>query len=101
MKIIDAVWEQRNMGVKTNEIIIDGSESLDEIKSSLSEIKADYIVVKTPVGRMDINQLLSNLGFSFMETMLQIEHRTDNIIYHSQRLKDAVESISFVPINSI
>jgi len=101
MKIIDAVWEQRNMGVKTNEIIIDGSESIDVIRSSLTEINSDYIVVKIPVGRIDINLLLSHMGFSFMETMLQIEHRTDNIIYHSPRLKEAVDSISFIPINSI
>ena len=95
MKIIDAFWEQRNMGV------IEGSESLDEIRATLSGLQTEYIVVKAPVGRLDINSLLSGLGFSFMETMLQIEHSTENIVYHSQRLKDAVESISFIPIKTI
>ncbi len=101
MKIIDAVWEQRNMGVKTYEVIIDGNESLDEVCFYLSNLKADYIVVKTPVGRLNLYESLNKMGFSFVESFFVLEHGTENIVYHSQRIKEATESLTFQPINNI
>lgn len=73
MKVIDAAWEKRNMGISCVEINVEGKESVQELESVLAQITADYVVVKTPTCRMKFSELLCKNGFFFVETMFFLE----------------------------
>jgi len=72
MKVIDAFWEKRNLGVSTVEVKIDASDNVDEIESTIAGIDAEYQVIRAPVSRFDIYTLLQQMGFTFIETMYQM-----------------------------
>jgi len=68
MKITDAFWEKRNLGVNCTEITIEKEDHVSEFENALSTINADeYLVVKVPVARFDMNEYLSKNGFIFVE----------------------------------
>lgn len=55
MKIIDAVWEKRNLGVSCYEVLFDPEDTLEEIKSlRLKFEEREYLVFKIPTNRVDI-----------------------------------------------
>ncbi len=107
MRIINAHWEKRNLGVDCLEITIDKEDTLDTLKSQEIEFNnIDYIVIKVPIGRFDINSYLSSLGFSFIEGILnfrinvkdaflnKLQHRLNNAItYTEMNDSDQIELI--------
>ena len=72
MKIIDAIWEQRNLGVTCVEVAIEPTDTLDAIRQGLVEIAAQYVVVKLPAGRADAMFCVSQLGYTFVETSIHV-----------------------------
>ncbi len=74
MKIIDAYWEKRNLGVDSKEFVLEDSdtvESLSAIKDSMKSV--GYMVVKVPVARLDIYEELSRLGFVYVESSVHFQ----------------------------
>lgn len=74
MKIIDAVWEKRNLGVNTLEIEIEDSDiaiSKDDIKSKILDCidknKFQYYVLKFDTRNIDLYMLMDEIGFRFAE----------------------------------
>ncbi len=74
MKIVDAIWEKRNLGVDTIEIQAEDNDTRQEIIKTLSEINADYAVVKIPTQMTDILFDMNRLGFVYAEDMLHFVH---------------------------
>ena len=74
MKVIDAFWEKRNLGVTTVEVSITVNDSIDYIKETLGTINAEYIVIKVPSTRSDIMFLLSSMGYTFVEGSIHLTH---------------------------
>lgn len=70
MRIIDAVWEKRNLGVETKEIEFEDQDSIEEVQNCLRNIHAEYLVVKVPACRADITHLLYINQYEFVEDML-------------------------------
>lgn len=79
MKIVDAYWEQRNLGVTCVELIVDQGDTVESIIAELAGLKAQYQVVKMPVGRYDLMREAEKAGFSFIEGSLQVVHNLQNI----------------------
>jgi hypothetical protein len=77
MKIIDAFWEKRNLGVETKEIILSGTDSLLDVENVLNSLSSAkrYIVVKIPAGKPDFIKLLTDRGFCFVETLFEVSLR--------------------------
>lgn len=73
MRVIDAVWERRNMGISCVEINVERGESAQELESVLATIIADYIVVKIPTCKMELSEMLTQKGFCFTETIFSLE----------------------------
>ena len=69
MKVINAIWEKRNLGVDCNEIEIDSNDTIATINETLENYKAEYTVIKVPIGMLDICHYLQSLGYNFMELM--------------------------------
>lgn len=74
MTVIDAFWELRNLGVTTQEVEVESTDTLEDVESVLNTLDADYQVIKTPVANMKMNYLLSSQGFSFAEAMMKVSH---------------------------
>lgn len=74
MKLIDAFWEKRNLGVDTLEIEIEDSDrniSISKIKDNilqcLDKNKYQYYVLKFDTSNSDLYKISSELGFHFAE----------------------------------
>lgn len=95
MKIVNAVWEERNLGVKSAEIEIDVSDVVQEVESSLKDVEQiyEYIAIKVPSSRTDVTWLINSLGYSFVEDMIFFEHDLHTIVRTplQQRMYDAVK----------
>tara|TARA_Y100000768_G_scaffold388461_1_gene384503 strand:- start:8527 stop:9249 length:723 start_codon:yes stop_codon:yes gene_type:complete len=70
MKIIDAFWEERNLGVTCYEVLIEDSDTISSVKDSLLSFDKEYIVIKVPTHLNKINSLLQENGYKFMETTI-------------------------------
>jgi len=74
MQVIDAFWEKRNLGIETKEIILHKNDLLHDIENVLNLLSSDkrYIVIKVPVGKLDFIKFLTDKGFCFVETLLEV-----------------------------
>jgi hypothetical protein len=77
MLVIDAFWEKRNLDVETKEIILSESDSLSDIKDVLVSLSygKQYILAKIPVGKPDFIKLLTDNGFYFVESLIEVSLR--------------------------
>ena len=74
MEIIEAVWEKRNIGLRTFEIEISENDTCEELKESIENLQFDYLVVKIPPSRTDFIFKASNLGLTFVEQVTKAHH---------------------------
>ena len=75
MKIVNAVWEKRNIGVTTIEITIDKTDAISDIEKMLMDTEAEYIVVRLPIDKIDVSYMLQKMNYVYIETMY-------HLIYH-------------------
>ena len=75
MKIVNAVWEKRNIGVTTIEITIDKKDAISDIEKMLMSTEAEYIVVRLPIDKIDVSYMLQKMNYVYIETMY-------HLIYH-------------------
>ena len=92
MKIVDAIWEKRNLGVDTQEIYVEENDSLEDLSFAIHQLETPYNVVKIPAGRVDMLFYLQELGFKFIEGFVHLTHNLHNVELNSiqKRLNDAV-----------
>lgn len=81
MKIVDAVWEKRNLGVATCEVTFDAQDSLENIAATHDELfpKYEYLVFRVPCNRSDIALILQGKGCLFIETAITLQNDLKNI----------------------
>ncbi len=72
MKIIEAVWEKRNLGVSCAEIEVGKTDTVSEVVDELGKRTEQYLVVKAPPGRTDLSFAIQNEGFRYIETMFEL-----------------------------
>ena len=71
MKITDAFWEKRNLGVSCTEITLDISDTMTELDRALDDT-ADYMVLKIPAQNNSLQFELPKRGFVYVEDMLTV-----------------------------
>lgn len=75
MKVVNAVWEKRNLGVDCVEISIDHKDTVHEVEVSLNEIGAvEYMVARIPSERIDVVQLFQAQGYEFIEAAVKLNN---------------------------
>lgn len=72
MKITEAFWEKRNLGVDAVECTVEKTDAAEKIVQILSGRKEQYLVVKVPVDRADLFFSLQNSGFQYVETLFRV-----------------------------
>lgn len=92
MKIVDAFWEQRNLGVTCTELILDESDTVETVHAALATLSGQYQVAKVPVARYDLMSAVEKAGFSFIEGSMNVVHPLRNFELSGiqKRLNDAV-----------
>ncbi|SEQ17613.1 hypothetical protein SAMN02910369_01327 [Lachnospiraceae bacterium NE2001] len=92
MKKINTYWEERNLGVSSEELIIDDMDELSLIDKEISESKAIYAVAKVSGLRNEIVSLLQEKGFVYIEDQIELEHDLHEINRSSvmQRMYDSL-----------
>ncbi len=92
MKIIDAIWEKRNLGVTCVEISLDATDRAAEVKETLARIETDYLVVKVPAGVSTLMFLVSEMGCCFVEASIHITRKVADLELSGieKRLADSV-----------
>lgn len=75
MRIINAEWEKRNLGVDCTEFEIAQGEDIDEARNIIQSYQTEYQIAKVPVGNVGMQLMLQELDFRFYETNLQLERR--------------------------
>ncbi|SHG32865.1 hypothetical protein SAMN05720766_101207 [Fibrobacter sp. UWH9] len=93
MNIIDSFWEKENLGVTSKEVIVDLKDSVDEVKNGLAPVNDQYIVVKIPASMFNITNLVQEMGFQFVEEMIEVEHDLHEVKRNRihQRLYDSLD----------
>lgn len=79
MKIIDAVWEKRNLGVECQEIIFDSSDSINTYNDITNQLHAEYQVAKVPSGATQLLLYLQSCGYQFIEMNFHLERKLENL----------------------
>ena len=74
MKKINADWEQKNLGVKTIEVIIEKDDCPEYVQQQLSEIDGDYVVVKLSSDINGMINIIQNCGYKYIEDLIHVEH---------------------------
>lgn len=74
MRVIDAVWEQRNLGVDCAEVILDQGDDVEQLLTNLVDIETEYTVIKVPVARPDLLMALPKAGYFFIEAITACHH---------------------------
>ena len=74
MIVTNAFWEKRNLGIDCNEIKIESGDSADFLKKELPLNEAQYTVVKVPNKKFDVMFLLQSLGYTYVESSLNLVH---------------------------
>jgi L-amino acid N-acyltransferase YncA len=94
VKIVDAFWEQRNLGVTCTELLLDDGDTVAAVEAALGALTGQYQVAKVPVARYDLMTAVENKGFSFIEGSMNVVHNLKNIALTGlqKRLNDAVIS---------
>ncbi len=73
MKIIDATWEKRNIGVKTAEVIIEESDSVENYEEKKDVLaQYEYVVIKVPVNMPAIVDRIQEEGYRFIESAIMM-----------------------------
>lgn len=75
MKIIDAVWEKRNLGVSCVEMEVGKADAVSEVVNELRKRTEQYQVVKAAPGRPDMAFAIQDEGFRYIETLFETTRR--------------------------
>lgn len=100
MRVIDCYWEIDNLGKKTVEIEL---ESADVVSSDIIENLSsgyEYIVIKVPVNRVDINYILSKTGFTMIESQLTIFKNYKDFNFEDKFVSFIYDDVDFKEIET-
>jgi hypothetical protein len=97
LKIVDAVWERRNLGVACVEVTIERTDTKAEVENELARLATQYLVVKVPAGRSDLMFCLSEMGFSFIEASIHITRKVAHLELSGIQ-KRLADSVSYAPM---
>lgn len=76
MRIIDATWEKRNLGVTCLEMNCEASDRVDEVLSMLP-LQAAYQLIRVPAGRTDLLLSVQERGYKTIEMTFNLARRLD------------------------
>lgn len=77
MDFKNAIWEKRNLGIHCTEVTVDAEDTPRTLRDGLLDRPGEYIVVRLPIARLELSAVLTELGYTFVETMFRLERALD------------------------
>lgn len=75
MKIIDAEWEKRNLGVSCYELKLETPDTRETVAAVLDDLEErQYMVAKVPSTKPELIRLFQERGYFFIETAIGLEY---------------------------
>ncbi len=87
MKIIDAIWEKRNLGITCEELTLSDEDEYAALANGLNQLQAEYQIVKVPAGKFTLYTELARMGFSFAENLFTLKRELKNTESGSKQMK--------------
>ena len=87
MKIIDCFWEKENIGKRVVEITVEADDVFEKELIAERTTGYDYVVVKVPMNKPEFNFGLSSLGFTIIETQMNISKRYKSFPFEDRLVK--------------
>ena len=81
MKILNADWEKRNLGVSCTEITVELTDVAKAVRTAIGQIGDDYVVVKVPVPRVDVMLALQEAGYAVIEVAIGLHLRLQEAVF--------------------
>jgi hypothetical protein len=75
MKLVNAIWEKRNLNLDTIEITISDADRIDDINEILRKTYHQFAVLKLPTNRSDLIYPIQLIGFKFNEIIYNCRYR--------------------------
>jgi hypothetical protein len=87
MKFVDCIWEIENIGRRTCEITYDENETFEKELFVSKTRDFEYVVVKVPMNRPDLNIGMTEMGFTLIETQFDISKRFIDFNFEDRLVK--------------
>ncbi len=99
MKCVNAVWEIRNLGVKTIELEIEKNDApekiFNEIEGYRLQYDAKYVVIKADTRHPKFSVLLQNAGFLLMENQIGLKLTHESAIKALEAYREFYDGVSY------
>ena len=79
MRVVDAFWEKRNLGVEAVSFYIDTGDTLEAVIAAVRNEAREYQTAIIDSARTDILLELQNNGFRFIECALSLSAPVDKM----------------------
>lgn len=94
MKIVDAFWEKRNLGVTCYELQMELADDIQEVAEKIDNLtERQYMVAKIPSSRYDLVRLFQDRGYSFSETAIELEYNYKKLGYSPPDIPRGLQKI--------
>lgn len=100
MKVIDCYWEFNNLGKKTAEIQIDKGDEFDGNVVKQVNQTYQYVVVKVPMNMPTMNFSLTAMGFTLIETQINISKRYKDFNFDDRLVRTVYNHVNTKSIES-
>jgi hypothetical protein len=81
MRLVNAHWEIRNLGVSCTEMTIDAGDTIDDVRGAIRQQGDEYAVAKVPVPRVDALLCFQEAGYAVIEVVLRIKMRLHDAVF--------------------
>lgn len=99
MKVIDAFWEQRNLGVSCTELHVEAGDEIADIVSALdSAAQKQYMVAKIPSNKHEAVRLIQQRGYVFAEAAINLTNDMKQLDIPEKLLR-ICRKCSFAPMD--
>jgi len=79
MKIVDAFWERRNLGVDAVSFYVGAEDALEEIMDAVGNCDKEYQTAIVDPVRTDVLLRLQNIGFRFIECAISLSASIETV----------------------
>ena len=100
MKVIDCYWEFDNFGEKVAEVVVENHDVFDRTEFQNINSNYQYVVVKVPMNMLSFNFGLTEMGYTMIETQINISKRYKDFNFEDRLVKNVFPHVSTTRIST-
>ena len=100
MKFVDCYWELENLGLRVCEVSVEDEDIFDEKIIQEETDSFDYVVIKVKMNHSDFNFGLSKMGFTMIETQLNLSKKYKDFNFGDRLVKRMLPYVDEKIVNS-